>query len=135
MCTTDEYVADCHFSDYCMRFFQKLLVVRGWTGGYPIPTSLPLSPHFPPSLPLSLTSLPLQPHFPPTVRCFPPPDKILFLFTNLSVAKNQNYFQKIAYQRPICIFRGQRVKTYLSLFVFMLNPSGKSGREDNDRRN
>ena len=71
------------------------LQTRGWTGGTqsPLPspfypTSLPLSPHFPPPLPP--TSLPLQPHFPPPVRFFPPPDKILFLFMNLSVAKNQN---------------------------------------------
>ena len=68
---------------------------RGWTGGYPTPTSLPLSPHFPPPFtplpsPSPPTSLPLQPHFPPPVRFFPPPDKILFLFMNLSVARNQN---------------------------------------------
>ena len=60
---------------------------RGWTGGYPIPSSLPLSPHFPPSSPplpspLTPSSLPLLPHFPPPIRFFPPPDKILFLFKN-----------------------------------------------------
>ena len=70
-------------------------IMRGWTGGYPTPTSLPLSPHFPPPFtplpsPSPPTSLPLQPHFPPPVRFFPPPDKILFLFMNLSVARNQN---------------------------------------------
>ena len=48
------------------------------------------SPFYPTSLPTLPTSLPLQPHFPPPVRFFPPPDKILFLFMNLSVAKNQN---------------------------------------------
>ena len=42
--------------------FQSL---RGWTGGYPIPSSLPLSPHFPPPSPplpspFSPTSLPLS---------------------------------------------------------------------------
>ena len=61
--------------------------MRGWTGGYPIPSSLPLSPHFPPpSPPLPSpyypTSLPLLPHFPPPIRFFPPPDKILFLSKN-----------------------------------------------------
>ena len=74
---------------------QQCLGKRGWTGGYPTPTSLPLSPHFPPPFtplpsPSPPTSLPLQPHFPPPVRFFPPPDKILFLFMNLSLAKNQN---------------------------------------------
>ena len=73
----------------------NFLYMRGWTGGYPTPSSLPLSPHFPPPFtplpsPSPPTSLPLQPHFPPPVRFFPPPDKILFLFMNLSVAKNQN---------------------------------------------
>ena len=39
--------------------------MRGWTGGYPIPSSLPLSPQFPPPSPplpspFSPTSLPLS---------------------------------------------------------------------------
>ena len=41
------------------------VILRGWTGGYPIPSSLPLSPHFPPPFPplpspFSPTSLPLS---------------------------------------------------------------------------
>ena len=81
---------------YYYRFNRQLSAyMRGWTGEYPTPTSLPLSPHFPPPFtplpsPSPPTSLPHQPHFPPLVRFFPPPDKILFLFMNLSVAKNQN---------------------------------------------
>ena len=59
----------------------------GGQGGYPIPSSLPLSPHFPPPppplpSPLSPTSLSLLPHFPPPFRFFPPPAKIVFLFKN-----------------------------------------------------
>ena len=60
------------------------------------------NPHFPPPYtplpsPFHPTSLPLSPHFPPPptplpspCQIPPPPDKILFLFMNLSVAKNQN---------------------------------------------
>ena len=55
---------------------------EGVDRGYPIPSSLPLSPHFPPPShplpsPSSPTSLPLLPHFPPAIRFFPPPDKEL----------------------------------------------------------
>ena len=42
-----------------------LILMSGWTGGYPIPSSLPLSPRFPPPSPplpspFSPTSLPLS---------------------------------------------------------------------------
>ena len=54
-----------------LEITRQRILKRGWTGGYPIPSSLPLSPHFPPpppplpspffptSLPLSDFSLPL----------------------------------------------------------------------------
>ena len=48
------------------------------------------NPHFPPPLTPLPSLSPPQPHSPPLVRFFPPPDKIVFLFMNLSVAKNQN---------------------------------------------
>ena len=60
---------------------------EGVDRGVPNPHFPPLSPHFPP-----------LPHFPPPPTPLPPPpfqiftlpDKVLFLFMNLSVAKNQN---------------------------------------------
>ena len=98
-------------------------------GGQEVP-----NPHFPPPFPhfppLSPTSPPLQPHFPPPVRFFPPLDNFLILFINLSVVEPK-LILKIAYRRPICIFRVQRVKTYMyfSLFVLMLNVSDNPSAE------
>ena len=70
-----------NLSQLCITIYiLALSYKRGWTGGYPIPSSLPLSPPLP--SPFSPTSLPLLPHFPPPIRFFPPPDKILFLFKN-----------------------------------------------------
>ena len=69
------YIDKMHFSHCWLRLcqvqskFSPFIVVntwrRGWTGGYPIPTSLPLSPRFPPPLPplptpSNPTSLPLS---------------------------------------------------------------------------
>ena len=87
LCTLGNFLRCC----YLLKFFKLLKTYlgqwRGWTGGYPIPSSLPLSPQFPPPSPplpspFSPTSLPLLPQFPPPIRFFPPPDKILFLFKN-----------------------------------------------------
>ena len=120
---------------------------RGWTEWYPIPTSLPFHPT---SLPLSPplpspfhpTSLPLSPHFPPPPTPLPSPCQSFsspwwnfVLVHELKRSQEPKLILKIAYQRPICIFRGQRVKTYFSMFVLMLNPSWISGREENGRRN
>ena len=71
----------------CFRPITAKSDTEGVDRGYPIPSSLPLSPQFPPPSPplpspFSPTSLPLLPHFPPPIRFFPPPDKILFLFKN-----------------------------------------------------
>ena len=55
------------YNSECQAYMKKFLGAnrRGWTGGYPIPSSLPLSPHFPPPSPplpspFSPTSLPLS---------------------------------------------------------------------------
>ena len=92
---------------------------RGWTRGIPNPYFPPPFTPFPsPSPP---TSLPLQPHFRPPVRFSLPLIKFV-LVHELKRSQEPKLIIKIAYQRPICIFRGQRVKTYFSLLVFMLNP-------------
>ena len=86
--TVPDFSTVKHMKFICYLFeprYKVLTYMRGWTGGYPIPSSLPLSPT---SLPLSPplpspcppTSLPLLPHFPPPIRFFPPPDKkIVFI--------------------------------------------------------
>ena len=84
---THHLLSITNFFFYKQIKFYWWLYYEGVDRGYPIPTSLPFPPT---SLPLSPTALPLQPHFPPPVRFFPPSDKILFLFMNLSVAKNKN---------------------------------------------
>ena len=96
-----------------------LLSMRGGQGGGGTQSPLP-SPFHPTS--------PVSPHFPPPPTPLPSPCQMspLIKFCSCSRTKRSQepkLFLKIAYQRPICIFRGQKVKTYVSLFVFMLNPS------------
>ena len=130
---TEIYITDETLTkNFVVNSMYETEIWGGGQGG----TQSPLPSPFPPtSLPLS----PLQPHFPPPVRFFPPPDKIFVLVHKLKRSQEPKLILKIAYQRPICIFRVQRVKTYFSLFVLMLNvpdnPSRISGREKNGRSN
>ena len=109
--------------------------MRGWTGG--------THPHFPPPFPPFPSPSPPLPS-PPTplpspFHIFPSPWSNCVLIHKLKRSHEPKLILKIAYQRFICIFRVQRVKTYSSLFVLMLNlpdtPSWNSGREKSCRRN